>query len=127
MRTIRKESRGFERARQVVRSRRKDLAGKVAELVVRREGASGGRGASIAAAAACSFKRFLRRCGGSETCRKVSREDSALGVWVPLIECGKDGGCFKPGVLSFNLGLANAYWPLGRLPLAEKYSWVANP
>ncbi len=72
VRTIRKESRGLERARHVVRRRRRDAAGSVAEAVVKREGASGGRGTSAAAAAFSSFNRFLRRCGGSDVCAGAS-------------------------------------------------------
>ena len=66
VRTIRNERRGLDRARHIVRRRRIEAAGKEAEALVRREGASGGKGTSAAAAAASAFKRFLRRCGGSD-------------------------------------------------------------
>lgn len=58
VRTIRKERRGFERARHVVNNRRRDVAGIVEERVERREDASRGRGASPLASA---FKRFRLR------------------------------------------------------------------
>ena len=61
VRTMRKERRGFERARHVVKRRRREAAGKVAEALVSREGASGGRGASVTAVTASAFNRFLRR------------------------------------------------------------------
>lgn len=73
VRTIRKESRGFDKARHVVMRRRREAAGKVAEAVVRREGASGGNEGTDVVIAALSFNRFLRRCEGSDVRSKVSR------------------------------------------------------
>jgi len=69
VRTIRKERRGFESARHVVASLRKDVAGMVADIVERREEASSGRGVS---ARASSFKRFRLRCGSSAVLSKAS-------------------------------------------------------
>ena len=69
---MRKERRGFERERQVVSSRRKDLAGMVEDKVERRDEASRGRGAS---ALAPSLMRFLLRCGSSEESIEVSATD----------------------------------------------------
>ncbi len=60
MRTIRVERRGFERARHVVRRRRREAVGRVKERVDSWEEASSGRRVS-AAAAASSFKRFRLR------------------------------------------------------------------
>ena len=67
--TIRKERRGFERERQVVSSRRRDVAGMVEDKVERREDASRGREAS---ASVPSFKRLLFRCGSCEKPFEVS-------------------------------------------------------
>ena len=64
--TIRNERRGFERERQVVSSRRKDVAGMVEDRVERREDASRGRGAS---ASVPILNRFLFRCG---SCKELS-------------------------------------------------------
>jgi len=61
VRTIRVESRGFERARHVVKRRRRDAAGRVEERVDSWDEASSGRGVSAAAAAASSFNRFRLR------------------------------------------------------------------
>lgn len=46
VKTIRAESRGFDRERQVVRSRRMEVAGMAEDRVERREEASRGNGAS---------------------------------------------------------------------------------
>ncbi len=69
VRTIKKERRGFERERQVVSSRRRDVAGMVEDKVERRDDASRGRGGSTLLP---SFMRFLLRCGSSEEPVKVS-------------------------------------------------------
>ncbi len=47
---MRKERRGLVRERYVARVRRKDRGGRLDERVVRREDASGGRGAPFSAA-----------------------------------------------------------------------------
>lgn len=67
VRTIRKASRGLDKARYVETSLRIDLAGAAAASRDSVEDASGGRGLSVplSAIAASSFKRFRRRCGGS--------------------------------------------------------------
>lgn len=67
VRTIRKASRGLDKARYVETSLRKDLAGAAAASRDSVDDASGGRGlsATLPAIAASSFKRFRRRCGGS--------------------------------------------------------------
>lgn len=77
VRTIKNERRGFERERQVVSSRRSDVAGMVEDKVERRDDASRGRGVS---ALILSFLCFLLRCGSSEGSVKVSARR-----WAPEV------------------------------------------
>ena len=77
VKTIKKERRGFERERQVVSSRRRDVAGIVEDKVERRDDASRGREVS---ALILSFLRFLLRCGSSEGSFKVSARR-----WAPEV------------------------------------------
>ena len=70
--TIRNERRGFERERQVVSSRRRDVAGMVEDKAERREDASRGRGTS---ASVPFLNRFLFRCGSCEKPFEVSLVD----------------------------------------------------
>lgn len=69
VRTTRVESRGFESERNVEKVRLKDWAGWASAWVVKREEASGGRGASSPLACAlrccCCFLSCRRRCGGN--------------------------------------------------------------
>ena len=64
VRTIRKDSLGFDSERQVVKSRRRDVAGIAADREERWEDASRGRGLSVCDSC---FRRFLRRWGGSSS------------------------------------------------------------
>lgn len=69
VRTIRKESRGFESERHVVNRRRSEEAGREEESAESWADASSGSGVSEVeddSTAAASFNRFLLRCGGSE-------------------------------------------------------------
>ena len=77
VRIIKKERRGFERERQVVSSRRRDVAGMVEDKVESRDDASRGRGIS---ALILSFLCFLLLCGSSERSFKVSARR-----WAPEV------------------------------------------
>ena len=66
--TIRNERRGFERERQVMSSRRNDVAGMVKDKAEMREDASSGRGAS---GSVPILNRFLFRCGRCEVSFKI--------------------------------------------------------
>lgn len=70
--TIRNERRGFERERQVVSSRRRDVAGMVEDKAERREDASRGRGTS---ASVPFLNRLFFRCGSCEKPFEVSGVD----------------------------------------------------
>ena len=64
---MRKDRRGFDNERQVVRRRRRELGGSVVDRVDRRDEASRGMdGSGSAVALASSFSRFRRRCGSSD-------------------------------------------------------------
>ena len=77
VRTIKNDRRGFERERQVVSSRRRDVAGMVEDRVERRDDASRGRGVS---ALILSFLCFLLRWGSSEGSIKFSTRR-----WAPEV------------------------------------------
>ena len=63
---MRKERRGFDSERQVVRRRLRELGGSVDERVDRRDEASRGMdGSGSVGLLASSFSRFRRRCGSS--------------------------------------------------------------
>ena len=101
--TIRNERRGLERERQVMNSRRKDVAGMVKDNAERREDASSGRGAS---GSVPILNRFLFRCGRCEEPFKV------LGVgWlcnpVPTVVADASSCIGGRG------GLANSYRVFG--------------
>lgn len=73
VRTIRKESRGFVRARYAANLRRREVVGSAEENFDSCAEASGGRLPSGSTAALpCSFKRFRRRCGSSSGVASVA-------------------------------------------------------
>lgn len=76
--TIRKASRGLQRARKVLTVRLSDLEGASDAARERVEEASGGSCCSASNASASSFNRFRLRCGGS---------------CVAAVECGSAGVC----------------------------------
>jgi hypothetical protein len=76
--TIRKASRGLQRARKVLTVRLSDLEGASDAARERVEEASGGSCCSASNASASSFNRFRLRCGGS---------------CASAVECGSAGVC----------------------------------
>ena len=80
-------SRGLERERHVATRRRKELVGFLAALVVRREEASGGKGASLGGmeAAEAALRACRRRCGGST----LTDEDVVV-VFVGVVAAEED-------------------------------------
>lgn len=66
VRRIRKDSRGFVRARKAASLRRMEVVGREDEKLDNcAEASSGMAGSAEPFCDACSFKRFLRRCGSS--------------------------------------------------------------
>ena len=80
--TIRKASRGLQRARKVLTVRLSDLEGASDAARERVEEASGGSCCSASSASASSFNRFRRRCGGS-----------CVVAGAAASECGSAGVC----------------------------------
>ena len=101
--TIRNERRGFERERQVVSSRRKDVAGMVEDKAERREDASRGRGAS---ASVPILNRFLFRCGSCEESFEVSGVGWLCNLLVKVV--ADASSC-----IGGRGGLANSYGVFG--------------
>jgi hypothetical protein len=80
--TIRKASRGLQRARKVLTVRLSDLEGASDAARERVDEASGGSCCSASSASASSFNRFRLRCGGSCVVAGAGAECGSAGVCV---------------------------------------------
>lgn len=79
VRTIKKESRGFVRARYAANLRRREVVGSVDEKLDSCAEASSGRlGSGVPVALLSSFKRFRRRCGSSDVASVAIAADDSV-------------------------------------------------
>lgn len=132
---MRKDRRGFDRERQVVRRRRRELGGSVVDRLDKRDEASRGMdGSKSIEALASPSNHFRRRCGSSDGGRE-GRVSSEISRGGESIRCGAPSAittfCSSSVFSFFVLHIvAVCGGPLSKAlmkPLAEKYSRRNGP